>query len=317
MPVRRAPLLLLLLLALQRPALAASALVPVPFSSAGFTLPPGDFTSSLVPLSEQGPIPLGTPVTVVVELVLCVKSGGGPLPIPPGLLCSDPQIETIPLPNGVIQLSTALYQFSATLVATPGDRWTVALQNPVLVLPTAATVGDTFAAARVTSFRIAIDAFPSATFSVPDASDAPVESVAWKRVPPNVDATAGLPLLEARSAELETATRPFSPGLLETFLDGDVVTLVGRASYELSFRANLFAGLVSSVQFEHRDPCGSATSPTGLPPRSCQVGFELHAVHPATSTASLACRADLDGSGVVNFLDLTQFKSVFFQRCEP
>lgn len=317
MLLRSLCLAVLALLAAPRLAAAAGALVPLPFTTAGFTLPPGEFVSSREAREGQAPIPLEAPVTVVVELVLCSKSGGGPFPIPIGLLCSNPEIETIALPTGVIALSTPFYQFSATLVSAPGDRFTIELQDPVLVLPSAATVGETFATPKITSFRIAIDAFPSASFTVPDATDAPVETVAFRRVPANVSSTAELPLLEARSAELETATRPFSPGLLEPFLDGDVVTIVGRASYELSFEATGFAGLISFVQFEHADPCGSATSPTGLPTRACEAGLELHTVHAATPTASLACRADLDGSGVVNFVDLAQFKSVFLQRCEP
>jgi hypothetical protein len=297
--------------------MAAGALVPVPFTSAGFTLPPGPLASSLPTVEDQAPIPLEAPVTVVIEQALCAKTGGGPFPIPTGLVCSDAEITTTSLANGEIAISTPLYQFTATVASVPGDRWSVELVNPVLALPGGAVVGDTFATPKLVSLRIAIDAFPSARFTVPDATEAPVESIAFRRIPPNVDSTSGLPLLEARSGELDTAARPFTPGLFETFLDGDVVTLAGRASYLLTFQATVFVGSVTSVHFTHQDPCGSAAGLAALPQRDCKAGLELHAVHAATPTASLACRADLDGNGVVNFVDLAQFRSVFLQRCEP
>jgi hypothetical protein len=35
------------------------------------------------------------------------------------------------------------------------------------------------------------------------------------------------------------------------------------------------------------------------------------------TAASLPCKADLTGDGVVNFADLAKMKSVFFKTCTP
>ena len=302
---------------LPRAATAGAALVPIPWSSAGFTLPPGDFVSSHPPAEAATPIPLEAPVTVVVVVSVCAKTNGGPFPIPGGLVCSTQAPTVTSLPNGVIALATPQYQFDATLASTAESRWSVELVNPTLVIPNAAVVGDTFAVPKVTGVRIFIDAFPSATFTVPDVTAAPTEAIAFRRLPSNLASSVGLPIVEARSGALETSARPFSPGLLESFLDGDEITLVGRVSFGASFLATEPRGQIAFVAFERVDPCGSSTSAESLPQRSCQVGLELLSANASTPTASLACRADFDSNGVVNFADLARFRSVFLQSCVP
>jgi len=53
----------------------------------------------------------------------------------------------------------------------------------------------------------------------------------------------------------------------------------------------------------------------GLPNQSIRLDFRLLTTQ--ATAASLACKADLTGDGVVNFADLAKMKSVFFKTCTP
>lgn len=297
-------------------AVADAALVPVPFTGAGFTLPPGPLFSSFEGEEDEDPISLTAPVTAVAEVGVCAKSGGGPFPVPPGVVCSR-EVQVTSFANGAVALATPRFQLQATLASSAGSPWQVELVDPILAVTDPGAPGTPIDGATTVLVRVVIDAFPSATFEVPDATAAPVEAIGFRRAPPNRDGLVALPLLEARSAMLDTAVRPFVPGLVESFLDDDEITLVGRVRYELVFEAVVFASQVVGVQFQLVDPCGSVTSPTALPDRACSVGLALSAAHTATPTASLACRADLTEDGVVNFADLARLRSVFFQTCTP
>ena len=47
------------------------------------------------------------------------------------------------------------------------------------------------------------------------------------------------------------------------------------------------------------------------------VTLDLSLLTTHAAVASLACKADLTGDGVVNFADLAKMKSVFFKTCTP
>ena len=301
-------------------AAADAALVPVPVTTSGFTLPPGELFSSFEGEEGDPPVPLAAPVTVVSVSDVCTKTSGSsfPIPIPPSVVCTPGAPQAASFDDGAISLTTPTFQLQATLVSGGGSQWEVELVDPVLNITNLAVPGTPITGPTTVRVRIVIDAFPSATFDIPDATPAPSESIAFRRLPPNLGSETGLPLLEARSETLGSSARPFTPGLVEDFLEDDLVTLVGRVRYELSYQTLLFPGQVfGPLVFERIDPCGSATGPAGLPPRTCRVGYALSAAHAATPTASLACRADLTGDGVVNFADLARLRSVFLQACTP
>jgi hypothetical protein len=175
--------------------------------------------------------------------------------------------------------------------------------------------GESPTAGQVVQFRLFLDAFPSAVFSVPDVTPAAVESVAFASLP--TAAPGKLELLQARSARIGSSSAPYAPGFVEPLVDGDTLTLVGRARYQVSFTAAVFIQTVAGTVWEVKDPCGTGSDATALPPRSCKVGLELSTVQPSGAVASLACRSDVTRDGVVNFADLAAMKSVFFQRCQP
>lgn len=217
-----------------------------------------------------------------------------------------------------ISYTTPTFPLQTTLVSGGGNQWEVELVDPVLDITSLAIPGTPITGPTTVRVRIAIDAFPSAAFEIPDATPAPAESIAFRRLPPNLGSETGLPLLEARSEALGSNARPFTQGLVEDFLEDDLVTLVGRIRYGLSYQTVFASGqVIGPVVFERVDPCGSSTGPAGLPPRTCRVGYALAAAHAATPTAPLACRADLIGDGVVNFSDLARLRSVFLQACTP
>jgi len=299
-------------------ALADAELVPLPLTSAGFGFPEGAYQSSY----DKTALPLGRPVTAVTSLEACVVStGGGIFHLPPAVICSPVGPLVTELDGGAIAIDTPQFQFHATLASVAaGNRWTVELQNPTLTFSNPALVGKV-PDGSVISLQLYIDAFPSAVFTVADVTDGPTEAIAFRKIPTQPLSPGTLVLLEASSAKLAESAVPFAPGLLETFLDGDSISVLGRISFQVSFGAVYFplstTSVVLGTSFSLTDPCGTATGADGLPAHACKVGSELFEAHRATAVASLACRADLSQDGAVNFKDLALLKSVFFQSCQP
>lgn len=310
--------LVISLICVPRLALADAELVPLPFISAGFGSPEGAYQSSY----DQTALPLARPVTAVTNLKACMVSpGGGIFHLPPSVICAPAGPVVTELDGGAIAIDTPQFQFHATLASVAaGNRWTVELLNPTLTFSNPAIAGEV-PDGSIISLQIYIDAFPSAVFAVADVTDGPTEAIAFRKIPTQPPSLGALALLEASSAKLATSAVPFAPGLLETFLDGDSVSVLGRISFRVSFEATYFPASVTSVvlgtSFSLTDPCGTATGTDGLPAHACKVGFELFEAHRATAVASLACRADLSQDGAVNFKDLALLKSVFFQSCQP
>ncbi len=303
--------LALFVVALPSVAVAAE-LTPLSWTSAGFGLPSGSYQSSAT-TTPPIPLPLTAPITVVSQASICVRVNP-PIGLP-FLSCSAQQPVVTTFASGAIVVDRPEFHFEGTLASVAnGNHWTVAFVNPVLNLVNPAAVGMPLEG-KLVSVRLYIDAFPTAVFSPPDLTAAPVEAISFLNVPS--DPSPGkLPLLEAKSTTLGSTLSPFAPAFVESFLEGDTISIVGRASYQVSFVATLFNQNVIGLQFTLVDPCGTFNSPTALPSNDCSVGLDLIAPTSTGTGASLACRADLNHDSVVNAQDLASLKSVFFQRCQ-
>jgi hypothetical protein len=304
--------LALFVVALPSVAVAAAQLTPLSWTSAGVGLPSGNYASS-APFPALPSIPLTEPVTVVSVVSVCVRVNP---PIGPSFLsCALQEPVVTTFASGAIVVDRPEFHFEGTLGSVAnGNHWTVALVNPVLNLVNPSTVGP-LVEGKLVSLQLYVDAFPTAVLTPPDLTAAPVEAVSLRKVPSDPD-PAKLPLIEARSATLGSTLSPFAPGFVETFLEGDTITLFGRVSLRASFAASVFNQNVVGVQFTWVDPCGTFNSPTALPSNDCTVGLDLFAPTSMGTQASLACRADLNHDTVVNAQDLASLKSVFFQRCQ-
>ena len=76
-----------------------------------------------------------------------------------------------------------------------------------------------------------------------------------------------------------------------------------------------YPGDIVKYVVELTKSCVYGTICAGRPNQSVRLDF--HLLTTGAAGASLACKADLTGDGVVNFADLAKMKSVFFKSCTP
>ena len=293
---------------------AAANLTPLSWTSAGVGLPSGSYTSTPGEGGTPPAAPLTAPVTVSSAATTCFRVTP---PIgPSSIVCAAQPVNVATFATGAIVVDRPEFHFQGTLAsAFTGNQWTVQLLNPVLNIPNPAIPGQL--EGKTISVQVVIDAFPTALFTVPDVTSAPAEAVAFRRLPPALTSPGQLALIEAHSSTLGTSLAPFSPAFIETFLDGDAISLFSRVTIKASFLVTLFNQQVFGSQFTYEDPCGSLSSLTALPASNCSIGLEIFTPTTSGAEASLACRADLNHDSVVNAQDLASLKSVFFQRCQP
>jgi hypothetical protein len=290
---------------------SAANLTPLPWSSAGVGLPSGSYTSPVGQGGAPPATPLTAPVTVVSAVSVCFRVNP---PIGQSFIqCAAQSAIVTTFATGAIVVDRPEFHFQGTLASVfSGNQWTVQLLNPVLNVTNPPVGGQLDG--KTIAVQLVIDTFPTAVFNVPDVTSAPTEAVVLRKI---LASPAPIPLIEARSSALGTSMAPFSPGFVETFLDGDTISLFSRFTVQASFIVSLFNQQVIGAQYSYQDACGTLTNPTTLPLSNCSSGLELFTPTTTGTEASLACRADLNHDSVVNGQDLASLKSVFFQRCQP
>jgi hypothetical protein len=308
--------LTLCVVALHAFAAGAANLTPLSWTSAGVGIPSGSYTSTPGEGGTPPAAPLTAPVTVSSVASTCVRITP---PIgPSSILCAAQPVNVATFATGAIVIDRSEFHFQGTLASVfAGNQWTVQLLDPVLNILNPAIPGvPSDLEGKTIAVQVVVDAFPTAVFTVPDLTSAPAEAVAFRKIPSALASPGQLALIEARSSALGASLAPFSPGFIETFLDGDAIRLFSRVTIKASFLVTLFGQQVLGSQYKYEDPCGSQTSLTSLPTSNCNIGLEIFTPTTSGAEASLACRADLNHDSVVNAQDLASLKSVFFQRCQ-